>query len=167
MSKIYSKRSVIYKSLSINLNPLPWNCDQIQYCITQINFIADFDITTPDDYIKIRGWTDDESSLYEFNFKYLSNIDDDSIAYYLTNEIFQNIITVTKGPNGIFKLHMNCVETSYELVDITPRARWLLGCSVLMIGTEFDLELYGDQLPSTTFGNLLYLTISLCPKILP
>jgi hypothetical protein len=173
--RIYSKRSANpkdytqninehddYNFISIDLTPIPWNCDKIKYSISQINFTADYYITTPDDYIDIE-FTNDPYEVKRYHFEYLKDFDMNNIATYLVERVFNREMAVMIQDNGTISLHHNI--RSFNILDITNRARWILGTRqpVPIISTYEEqnpggYNTFGDEIPSATFGNLLYLT---------
>jgi hypothetical protein len=160
--KTYSKRSnkEEYNAISIDLTPLPWNCKDIEYSVSQINFTANYYITTDLDYIYMAvGFPD--WGIYEYSFQNLTDFDLDNITTYLQTTIFRDEITVTKMPNGRLRFVNNPTGTRLKIVSISRRARWFIGfmrSTTLDLDDDFDYLYDCDQPPSTTFGNLLYLT---------
>jgi hypothetical protein len=173
--RTYSKRSVNtkvdssqilsgvadYQSLSIDLTPLPWNCNKIQYCVSQINFTANYYITTSNDYIEIMSWDLDldppDYQLSTYYFDNLTEFDQENLTTYLTHHIFRDELNVTKYSNGTISINVIQPRTVLIITDITRRARWFIGYTLPIPSIE-SFYVYGNQIPSTTFGNLLYLT---------
>jgi hypothetical protein len=169
MKKIYSKRSINnkrsddmldsmahYESLSIDLTPLPWNCDKIEYCVTQINFTADYYLTTSDDYIEIEF--EDTHQIRKCTFQNITKYDADSwanLATYLELNVFIGVLRLSGEANGTLRLFHDTRRFRINYID--NRARWLLGTRQVT-PTTYGRSFYCDELPSFTYGNLMYLT---------
>jgi hypothetical protein len=92
-----------YGSLSIDINPIPWNCQQIQYSVTQINFTANYYITTPEDYVTIEYlW--DPIEIETYHFEYLTDFDINNLATYLEERVFNRELAVMTQTNGTLSL---------------------------------------------------------------
>jgi hypothetical protein len=158
--RVYSKRNnetQNFGTISIDITPLPWNCDKIQYCVSQINFSADYFIATSDDYIEMEYYPVMSVIRKKYYFEDLVDIDVNNIADYLQNQIFKGEFLVTKASSGMLKI-VNANNDYFRLFDITRRARWFTGFTQPIDTTYMIKEISCDQHPSTTFGNLLYLT---------
>jgi hypothetical protein len=130
---------------------IPWNCDRIKYRIEQINFKADFLITTADDYIKFDY--ENKSEILRFTDK--TDYDEETLVSYL-NTLFQQQTTITLSLSESGRIIFSATE-EFTIPEASHRAKYLLGLmafdSVFKSATHFATET-----PSVCFGHLLYLS---------
>ena len=130
---------------------IPWNCEQVEYRVMNVNTFANFMITTTDDYITINETT--------VNFPNQSNYDIDELADTLTSILSAGSVNVVMNNSGTLTFSS---ISEFKITNASHRAKLLLGlfdCSFPISSTLSD-ELYvltAPAAPMVSFGNVLYL----------
>lgn len=156
MFNLYSTDSKNYGTINFN-SQLPLLADDVYFRIMGINTISTMMITTKTDYIKFNIYNEDLTFYFTDRTKY----DKDELVYDL-KAIFPSNIDVKYNDGGTLTLSSN---TPFSIVECSHRVRLLLGLYEKIdfpIMSNDEEEITISSVPYTCFGNILYLTSSLC-----
>ena len=124
----------------------------IMYRVSSLSFIANFSITTPDDYLDIR--IDDTTHRIQFP---------DKGRYEIPYDINQLVSTqlegfsITLNDKGL--LELNKPDTQFSIIDASHNVKLLLGLyhSTFPIHSS-NAKIIMPSVPYRSYGNVLYLT---------
>ena len=136
----------------------------VMYRINSVSFIANFSITTNDDYMDIIVDESGTSSIVlHYQFKDHGKYDIDTLAYELNTLLNGTILEtmpitfdVTINDTGLLTIK---ADKEFEIVNASHNVRMILGLyhSTFPI-KSIDKKINCNSIPYMSFGNVLYLT---------
>ena len=142
-----------YETINVNIN-IPWKCEQVKYYVSNINTVANFLLTTNEDFFIMVI----DGEQYKFNFKnktdYESSLIND-LKNLFTRHTETNTVTVDKNEHGNLKFTHN---KDFQITEATHRAKLLLGLyhTTLPVSSTNNTYTFLSP-PITNYANKLYL----------
>lgn len=137
---------------TVTFTPLiPWNCDKVEYQVTDVNTFSNIILSNTDDYILINN------SRYTFPIK--TSWDIHELAAWVSQ---QTGLTVTVNDCGCFQF---ASPNQFTINDCSHRAKLLLGLfhhsdfpiRSTLIKEKNQYEIAAKSCPMLTYGDVLYL----------
>ena len=137
---------------TVTFTPLiPWNCEKVQYQVTDVNTFSNIVLSNKDDYINI------DNGVYRFPEKTSWDI------YELADWFGMNTpIRAQVNACGCLRFYN---ASSFTIIDMSHRVKLLTGMfhhlefpiKATFIEEKYEYEIIADSCPMLTYGDVLYL----------